>query len=48
MASTLPAAAIKCPIILLMLETGVDEAASPSAPLIAMVSTLSLTTVLVP
>ena len=44
-----PAAAIRCPISLLVLEMGVRRAfSSPSAFLIASVSTLSLTWVLVP
>ena len=47
-ASTLPAAAIKWPIMLLMLEIGMSGAAGPQACLMAIVSTRSLTIVLVP
>ena len=41
-ASTLPAAAIKCPIILLMLETGVLKAADPNEVLIAAAAQATL------
>ena len=48
MASTLPAAAIKWPIMLLVLEIGTRYAASPNVFLIASVSIESFTEVLVP
>ena len=48
MASTAPAAAIKCPIMLFVLETGTCSACSPNTCRQATVSTRSLTDVLVP
>ena len=46
--SVAPAAAIRCPIMLFVLETGMRYARGPKTCLMAMVSTLSLTVVLVP
>ncbi len=46
--STAPAAAIRWPIMLLLLLTGVLQAASPNTFLMASDSTRSLTCVLVP